>query len=97
VHVGLYGSAALAEFHILANPSSAHQGALGRPPAPDEVCPVRVRDDGVALESSFEGGAKREVLRALCQVRPLTAQAARLDLWTVSKGGSRGLAPQRWK
>jgi len=52
-----------------APPKPPPAGALDAPALPDEVAPVAVRDDGVALESSFEGGAKRELLRALCQVR----------------------------
>ena len=32
------------------------------------VVPVRLRGGVVALESSFRGGLKREVLRSLCQV-----------------------------
>ena len=31
------------------------------------VIPVRMRGGVVALESSFRGGVKREVLRSLCQ------------------------------
>jgi hypothetical protein len=52
-----------------APPKPPPGGAPDAPAPPDEVAPVAVRDDGVVLESSFEGGAKRELLRALCQVR----------------------------
>ena len=32
------------------------------------VLPVRMGDEGVALESSFRDGVKNEVLRSLCQL-----------------------------
>jgi len=32
------------------------------------VLPVRMADEGVALESSFRDGVKNEVLRSLCQL-----------------------------
>ena len=32
------------------------------------VLPVRMADEGVALESSFKDGVKSEVLRSLCQL-----------------------------
>lgn len=32
------------------------------------VLPVRVGDEGMALESSFKDGLKNEVLRSLCQL-----------------------------
>ena len=32
------------------------------------ILPVRVGNDGVALESSFKSGVKNEVLRSLCQL-----------------------------
>ncbi len=32
------------------------------------VLPVRMGDEGVALESSFTDGVKNEVLRSLCQL-----------------------------
>lgn len=32
------------------------------------VLPVRVGDEGMALESSFKDGLKHEVLRSLCQL-----------------------------
>ena len=32
------------------------------------ILPVRMGNGGVALESSFSGGVKQEVLRSLCQL-----------------------------
>ena len=32
------------------------------------VLPVRMADEGVAVESSFRDGVKNEVLRSLCQL-----------------------------
>lgn len=52
-----------------AAPGLASNPREGLRALPDEVAPVRLVGDGVALESSFEGAAKRELLRALCQVR----------------------------
>ncbi|KAK9834254.1 hypothetical protein WJX81_000411 [Elliptochloris bilobata] len=53
---------------------------------PDEVAPVRLAGDGVALESTFEGGSKRELLRALCQVENGTELALEVALAELPPG-----------
>ena len=44
------------------------QGTQKQDDVSASVIPVRLRNGVVALESSFRGGIKREVLRSLCQV-----------------------------
>ena len=44
------------------------QGARSSDDTASSVVPVRMRGGVVALESSFQGGVKREVLRSLCQL-----------------------------
>lgn len=44
------------------------QGGRGGGDAMASVVPVRLRGGVVALESSFRGGTRRELLRSLCQV-----------------------------
>ena len=44
------------------------QGSKSRDDVTASVIPVRLRAGVVALESSFRGGIKRELLRSLCQV-----------------------------
>ena len=44
------------------------QGTQNQDDVSASVIPVRLRTGVVALESSFRGGIKREVLRSLCQV-----------------------------
>ncbi len=43
------------------------QGKQSQDDVAASVIPVRLRGGVVALESSFRGGIKREVLRSLCQ------------------------------
>ncbi len=44
------------------------QGGRGVDDMASSVLPVRTRGGVVALESSFQGGVRREVLRSLCQL-----------------------------
>lgn len=44
------------------------QGGRGTDDMASSVLPVRTRGGVVALESSFQGGIRREVLRSLCQL-----------------------------
>lgn len=44
------------------------QSSKSRDDTTASVIPVRLRAGTVALESSFSGGIKRELLRSLCQV-----------------------------
>ena len=44
------------------------QSSKNRDDTTASVIPVRMRAGTVALESSFRGGIKRELLRSLCQV-----------------------------
>ena len=46
------------------------------------ILPVRMGYGGVALESSFQGGVKHEVLRSLCQLVNTTELA--LEVTTMS-------------
>lgn len=44
------------------------------------ILPVRVGNEGVALESSFKEGVKNEVLRSLCQLVNTTELALEVSL-----------------
>lgn len=47
------------------------------------ILPVRVGDEGVALESSFRSGVKNEVLRSLCQLLNTTELALEVSLTNI--------------
>lgn len=56
------------------------------------ILPVRVGNEGVALESSFQSGVKNEVLRSLCQLVNTTELALevipmylKLCFWTNNR------------
>lgn len=52
------------------------------------VVPIRARAlGGCALESSFQGGVKRERLRSLCQVHNATALRLEVALAPLRGGG----------
>ncbi len=44
------------------------------------VLPVRMGDEGVAVESSFRDGVKNEVLRSLCQLVNTSALALQVSV-----------------
>ena len=46
------------------------------------VLPVRMGDEGVALESSFRDGVKNEVLRSLCQL--VNTSELALEVWQTT-------------
>jgi len=47
------------------------------------VLPVRMADEGVALESSFRDGVKNEVLRSLCQLVNTSELALEVSLFLI--------------